>query len=425
MKTLIRHGHVIDPSQSLDEIIDLAIEEGKIAHIGNIPSTFQADHVIDATNRWVVPGFIDTHCRPHMQHPQGTTLYQEAKTALQCGFTTLCIPPDSDPIIDTTANVLRILKQSDPDLPRLYPIGALTTQLNGEFMVDLTALKNAGCIAFSQAQSSVKNLRVLRHCYHYAASFSLPIIIYPNEPTLSKGGIAHEGVIASQLGLFGIPEIAETIAIAEHLLLIEETGVHAHFTCLSTAKGAQQILEAKAKGLSVTADTAMHSLHLTEQALLNFDSNCHVYPPLRTEKDRLGLIEGVKTGALDAICSDHRPLDSAAKLAPFGDTLPGLSSLDTFVSLGIQLIEQQSLSRLDFIRLLSTQPAAIFQLPGGTLAPGAVADFTVIDPSITWEVNDETLKSKGKNNPFKNRTVKGKVMMTFLEGRPVYHNDAS
>lgn len=423
MKILIHHGHIIDPSQSIDEIADLAIEDGKIASIGAIPSHFCPDQVIDATNRWIVPGLIDIQCRPQMQHPQGTTLHQEAKTALQCGFTSLCIPPDGDPIIDNTASVLKILNQSDPYLPKIYPIGALTTQLNGEFMVDLTALKEAGCIAFSQALSNVKNLRLLRHCYNYAASFSLPIVIQPNEPSLAKGGIAHEGLIASQLGLFGIPEIAETIAIAEHLLLIEETGVKAHFTCLSTQKGIQQILEAKTKGLRVTADTAMHSLHLTDEALLTFDSNCHVYPPLRTEKNRLGLLKELRIKALDAICSDHRPLDSVAKLAPFGDTVPGLSSLDTFISLGIALVEQQLLSRLDLINMLSTNPATIFQLPGGTLAPGALADISIIDPSLMWEVKDDTLKSKGKNNPFKKQRLRGKTVMTFLNGHLVYQHE--
>lgn len=424
MKIAIRHGHVICPSQSLDEITDLAIENGKITHVGNIPSGFSPDKVIDATNRWVVPGFVDLCNRPQMQHPQGTTLYQEAKAALQCGFTSLCIPPDGNPIVDTTANVLRITQQSDLALPRLYPIGALTAQLEGKSIADLTALAQAGCIAFSHAQAPTSNLRLLQHCYDYAASFSLPIIIQPQEPNLAKGGIAHEGAVAARLGLPGIPEIAETIAIAQHLLLIEKTGIRAHFTCLSTKEAVNQIQAAKACGLPVSADTAMHSLHLTEHKLANFDSNCHLYPPLRTESDKNGLIEGVRTHILDAICSDHRPLDSVAKLAPFGDTLPGLSALDTYISLGLDLINEGMLTRTSLIRALSTQPAKLFNLPAGTLNVGAIADICIIDPTEKWTVDDQTMVSKGKNSPFKHRQFTGKVVATLLQGNIVYGVDS-
>lgn len=425
MKISIHQAHVIDPSQSIDEIKDLAIENGKIVYMGSIPSHFQPDKIIDATNLWVIPGLIDVTCRPQMQHPQGTTLYQEAKAALQCGFTALCIPPDGDPIMDTTANVLRVLKQSDQDLPKLYPIGALTTHLKGDFIADLTALKEAGCIAFSQAQAPIDNLRMLRHCYDFAASFALPIVIQPCVSALSQGGIAHEGRMASQLGLQGIPEIAETIAIAEHLLLIEDSGIHAHFTGISSGKGMKQILDAKSSGLPVTADIAMHSLHLTEAALISFDANCHVYPPLRTENDRTAFIQGLRAGALDIICSDHRPLDSIAKLAPFGDTIPGLSAIDTFIPLGLKLVRENAMSRLELVQALSTNPATIFQLPGGTLKPGSAADLCIVDPNFAWEVKDSNLKSRGKNTPFINDKMQGKVVMTILDGRLVYEEASS
>lgn len=424
MKIVIKHGHVICPSQELDEICDIAIEDGKIVHVGNIPSHFSPDTVIDATHRWVVPGLVDLCNRPQMQHPQGSTLYQEAKAALQCGFTSLCIPPDGNPIIDTTANVLRITQQNDPTLPHLYPIGALTTQLEGKSIADLTALAQAGCIAFSQAQMPLQNLRLLQHCYDYAASFSLPIIIQPQEPNLAKGGKAHEGAVSSKLGLPGIPEIAETIAIAEHLLLIEKTGIRAHFTCLSTQSAVNQIQAAKARGLPVSADVAMHSLHLTEQDVANFDSNCHLYPPLRTEHDKMGLIEGVKNQSLDAICSDHRPLDSVAKLAPFGDTVPGLSALDTTVSLGIDLINAGRLTRLALFQALATQPAKLFKLPAGTLKVGSIADVCIIDPTEKWTVTDQMMISKGKNSPFKHRQFTGKVITTLRQGMIVYGSEA-
>lgn len=420
MKIALLRGRVIDPTQSIDAITDLGIDNGKIAYMGALPRHFVADQVFDLSHCWVIPGMIDLCCRPQMPHPQGVLLDQEAKTALVCGMTRLCIPPDGDPIIDHTASALRIARQLDSLLPALHPMGALTPQLHGKSIADLTALADAGCFAFTQAQCHISDLRILRHCYDYAASFSLPVIIQPQDPILAKGGVAHEGTIASRLGLPGIPTMAETIAIAQQLPLIEESGIRAHFTCLSSAKSVAQIKEAKARGLPVTADVAMHSLYLTESAIETFDSNCHVYPPLRTEQDRLGLLEGLQSGTIDAICSDHRPLDSVAKLAPFGDTLPGLSALDCFVPLALGLVEHAYLSGIELVRCLSTRAAAIFGLPGGTLRVGAPADVCVIDPNFSWEVSDRTLKSRGKNTPFKGQTLRGKVRMTLLNGQIVY-----
>lgn len=424
MKIIIQQGRVVDPSCQLDTITDIAIENGKIAHVGIIPPDFKADKTIEATNRWVVPGLVDLCCRPQMRHPQGTTLYQEAKAAISSGVTSICIPPDGDPIVDNTANVIRLKQQNVQHLPHIYPIGALTKGLKGKAMSDLSALAEAGCIAFSQAQASIKNLKMTRHCYDYAASFNLPVIIQPNDPFLSKDGVAHEGKISSRLGLPGIPDIAETIAIAQHLLLIEKTGIRAHFTCLSTQKGVAQIKEAQAQGLPVSADTAMHSLHLTEDNLSDFDSDCHLYPPLRTQFDKEGLMMGVKDSVL-SICSDHRPLDSIAKLAPFGESIPGLSSLDTLIALGVALVQDKKLTLLELIRALSTQPAKWLQLPAGSLMVGACADICIIDPEEKWTVTEQALFSKGKNTPFKGTSVMGKVTTTLLSGEIVYVANAS
>lgn len=397
MKIIIKNGYIA----TQDRIADIFIDNGKIIQIAQ-NNSFTAEHIIDATNQWVLPGLVDLCCRPHMLHPHGTTLVPEAQAALKRGFTALCIPPDAENIPASTHA-----------LPRLFSIGALTAQLAGENIADLTALKAAGCIAFSNAQKPIYDTRIVKHCYDYAATFDYICVIQPQDPWLSQHGVAHEGFYSATLGLTGIPTTAETIAIAQHLLLIEQSGIRAHFTCLSSKAAVDQIRAAKAKGLKVTADVAMHSLHLTEEAIQHFDANCHVYPPLRSEEDRTGLLEGLKDGTIDAICSDHRPLDSSAKLAPFAETIPGMSTLDTFLGLGLDLVNNQQLPLSTLLKAISTAPADIFDLSVGT-------DLCIINPHATWQVTDRSLYSQGKNTPFKDRTLSSFVTHTLMDGKIVY-----
>ncbi len=419
MKTIIQNGRVIDPGNTLDTMTDITIENGSISQLSPKKGAL-ADKIIDAKGKWVIPGLVDSQCRPHLQHPHGSTLQEEAKAAVKCGFTSLCIPPDGDLIIDTTANVARLKQQADHFLPHLYPIGALTKHLGGESMTDMSALIGSGCVALSQAMHPMKDLSILRHCYEYAASFNLLIVIQPFDAALTKGGIIHEGLISTQLGMQGIPTIAETIAIDQHLQLIEDSGVKAHFTCLSSAKAVEQIRVAKARGLPITADCTMHALHLTEMNVTTFDANYHVYPPLRSEVDRLGLLAGVKDGTLNAICSDHRPLDNVAKLAPFGDTEPGMSTIDTFLALGLRLVEKEGLDLQTLLKAITCQPAHIFNLPAGTLSVGAKADIVIIDPNRQYQVTDNSLYSSGKNSPYKDWELPNQVMMTFIDGKIVH-----
>lgn len=420
MKIAIKNGRIIDPANQLDKIADLAIAHGKIAHVGTLPIDFSPDKTIDAQNKWVIPGLVDVCCRPQVQHPQGATLHDEAFAAIQRGITSLCIPPDGDPIIDNTASTLRLKQQSDHRLPSIYPIGALTSQLSGTSIADLTALSQAGCIAFTNAQHPIVDLQILKNCYDYAATFDLLVIIQPQDSWLGKKGVAHEGFVATRLGLPGIPEVAETIAIAQHLLLVEQCNVRAHFTNLSTARGVQLIQEAKARGLKVSADTAMHLLHLTEVDVQFFDANCHVYPPLRSIEDCQGLLQGVANGTLDAICSDHRPLNMVAKLAPFGDTIPGMSTIDTYLALGLHLVHQKKLPLNRLIDALTYRPAQLFNLPAGTLSVDAAADICIIDPTQYWVVTEDSLLSKGKNTPFKQWEIPGQVTHTLSKGLLVH-----
>ena len=305
MKILIKNGHVIDPANHIDKVTDILIENNVIAQIGNLPSHVDAVHTIDARDRWVIPGLIDLCCRPQLPHPHGSQLAIEAKAALQRGFTGICIPPDGEPLPSHVSN--------ESAMSTIYRIGALTADGTDNTINDLTALAQTGCVAFTTAQKPITNLSLLRHCYEYAASFNLMVIIQPQEPTLSHRGVAHEGMMATRLGLPGIPESAETCAVATHLRLIEQTGVRAHFTCLSTQGAVEQIEKFKAF-LPITADVSMHHLYLTEQDLNGFDANCHLYPPLRSMRDRDALLTGVASGVIDAICSDHRPLHAIANL---------------------------------------------------------------------------------------------------------------
>lgn len=407
MKIAIRQGRVIDPASQLNQITDIIIDNGKIIHIGPLPTDFVADKTIDASHQWVIPGLVDTVCRLNN--------LLEAKAALKRGITSLCIPPDQD--IDNLT--LYPLLQNDPSLPHCYLLGALTDKLAGNTVADLDKLAQNGCIAFTNAQYPIKDTRILRHCYQYAANFDLLVVIQPQDPWLNQG-VAHEGFISTRLGLRGIPHTAETIAVAQHLLLIEECQVRAHFSCLSSARAVSQIHEAKKQGLAISADTAMHSLLLTQENLENFDANCHVNPPLRTHFDRSELLTGINHHTIDLICSDHRPLDRLNKLAPFADTQVGMSAIDTFLSLGIQLVNQQKLPLDDLINAITYQPAKIYRLPAGTLKIGATADICIIDPNQHWTVEENALYSQGKNTPFKHQTLPGVVTHTLLNGTIVH-----
>lgn len=408
MKIAIKNGRVIDSAHQLDQNLDIAIADHHLTHVGILPKDFKADHTIDARNCWVIPGLIDLCCRPQLPHPHGSQCAIEAKAGLQRGFTGLCIPPDSG----------SIAHGNDPTMPSIYPIGALTAHEDNA-IADLTALAAAGCVAFTTAQKPITDINLLRHCYEYAASFDLMVIIQPNDVILAQRGVAHEGMISTRLGLPGIPETAETCAIATHLRLIEQTGVRAHFTCISSRGAVEQIKAAK-KYLPITADVSMHHLYLTEQDLSEFNTNCHVYPPLRSIRDRDSLLEGIATGVIDAISSDHRPLHAIAKLAPFADTVPGMSTLDVFLSLGMGLVKNKHLSATRLVQAISEQPSRILRLNKGALTPQQIPDLCIVDPEKHWQVSDKSLFSQGKNCAFKGWELTGQVTHVIHQGKLVY-----
>jgi dihydroorotase len=418
----IVNGRVIDPANAIDEITDIHIAGGKILSIGSAPKNFQANRTINARDRIVCPGLIDLSANlrePGAEHKG--TIASETGCAASSGITTLCCLPDTLPVIDTPAVVGQIRhKARKAGFCRLLPQGALTQNLDGVRLSEMAALKAAGCIAVTNSYTPLVNTLVQRRAMEYASTFNLLTIIRPVDQYLCDNGCAHEGKVADRLGLPGIPEAAETVAVARDLALAETTGAVIHFHALSSASAARTMAWAKREGRRVSADVAIHQLHLTELDLEGFDSNLHVRPPLRTDSDRDGLRKAVAENVIQAICSDHQPHEADAKSSPFPDTEPGISGLDTLLPLTLKLVDQGVMDMSSAIARLTCGPAEILGLPLGRLTPGFSADICIFDPREHWQVTKEQLQSAGKNTPFIGWEMPGRVTHTFLKGRLVY-----
>lgn len=422
MNIKIAGGRVIDPATSLDQITDLFIHAGEIFAIGEAPENFHIDDIIDATGYIVCPGLIDL-CA-HLREPGEThkgSIASETAAAAAGGITTLITPPTTRPIVDTPA-VAELIQDraADAGFARVMPMGALTQGLLGEQLAPLHALAGSGCVAFTNARLPVKSTLNLLRCLEYAASFDLLVVFQAQDYSLSSQGGMHEGANSTRMGLYGIPEAAETIEISRCLLLVEQTGVRAHFGQLSCERSVQMIGAAQQRGLKVTADVAAHHLILSDDQVYEFDSSLHLQPPLRSALDRAGLIQGLLTGSITAICSDHQPQDLISKQAPFAETEPGLSGLETLLSLSLSLVERNLIELPQLIEKLTLAPAKILGLDSGSLQIGKPADICIFDPNISWAVTDETIRSAGKNTPFKGKLIKGRTVKTLLGGRVVF-----
>jgi len=419
----ILNGRVIDPANNIDQIINVHIEHGKIIALGETPDNFTAEQTIDAHQQIVCPGLVDLRAR--LREPgfeNKGTIASETRAAVAGGITSLCCPPDTNPIIDNAAMVKLIrLKAQTEGIAKVYTLSALTQQLQGEKLSEMRKLKDAGCVGSTNALHPMKNTLVMRRALEYAASHDITVFIYAFDPWLGDG-CAHEGNISIRLGLAGIPVSAETIAIARDLQLIELSGAKAHFCQLSSAKAVQLILQAQEAGLPVTADVTAHQLHLTEMDIGFFDSNCHVIPPLRTQRDQDALRQGLKSGTISCIVSDHQPHDSDAKLAPFAETEAGISGVETLLPLALKMIDEQDMNINKVIALLTCQPAKILNIPEGTLTIGSDADICIFDPECYWKVDREKLLSRGKNTPFHAWELKGKVNYTLKSGEIVFQS---
>lgn len=424
MQIRIRGGRLIDPANGVDAVRDLFIANGRVAAVGRAPAGFTARREIDARGLIVCPGLVDLAARarePGAEHK--ATIASESAAAAASGVTTFCCPPDTTPVIDTPAVVELVHRRAEAaGRARVVCLGALTRGLRGEALAEMDALKRAGCVGVSNALSPIADTAVLRRALEYAATCGLRVFLHPEDFWLTREGRMHEGVTATRLGIPAAAETAETVALARDLLLIEQTGARAHFCRLSSARGVRMVAEARRRGLSVTADVAVHQLHLVDEDVGDYDVMCHLRPPLRGRRDRRALRAGVARGVIDAVCSDHQPHDWDAKAAPFSVTAPGMSALETLLPLTLALVEAGALALPAAIAALTAAPARILGLEVGRLDPGRPADVCIFDPHATWTLTEDTMVSAGKNSPFLGRPLRGRVRNTLLAGRVVHES---
>ena len=422
MNIHIKSGRLIDPRNNLDALLDVYLSGNSIAAIGAPPEGFLADQVIDATGLIVAPGLIDLAAR--LREPgygYMATLESEMEAAVAGGITSLACPPDTDPPLDEPG-LVEMLKHRAKNLhqARLYPVAALTAGLQGLELTEMAELVDAGCVAFSQADAPLTDTRVMMRAMQYAATFGFSVWLRPQDSFLAKHGVAHDGEVATRCGLPAIPVCAETIALATMLTLAKETGVKLHICRISSAAGVEMIRAAKQDGLAVSCDVSANHVHLSEMDIGFFDPNCRLTPPLRSLRDRAALRAGLLDGTIDAICSNHAPVDEDAKQMPFAEAESGATGLELLLPLVLKWAEQEKLSLSDALARATLRPAQILGLDAGHLSIGAAADLCIFDPEAYWKVEPAALKSQGKNTPFTGMEVQGRVRYTLVDGRVVY-----
>ena len=422
MNIHIKNGRLIDPKNNIDALRDMFIAAGKITAIGVAPKGFVVDQVIDASGLIVAPGLIDLAARlrePGYEYM--ATLESEMEAAVAGGITSLACPPDTDPPLDEPG-LVEMLKHRARNLnqARVYPVAALTSGLKGQELTEMAELVDAGCVAFSQADAPLTDTRVLMRAMQYAATFGFSVWLRPQDSFLAKNGVAHDGEVATRCGLAAIPVCAETIALSTMLTLARETGAKLHICRISSAAGVEMIRAAKQQGLAVTCDVSMNHVHLSEMDIGFFDPNCHLIPPLRSLRDRAALRTGLSDGTIDAICSDHTPVDEDVKQLPFAEAEAGATGLELLLPLVLKWAQQDKLALSDALAKVTLQPARILGLDAGHLSVGAAADVCVFNPDTYWKVEPGALKSQGKNTPFNGLEVQGKVRYTLVDGQIVY-----
>lgn len=418
MKIAIKGGRVIDPMNQRDGVADIYVAAGKIVAVGEAPADFHANRTIDASGLVVCPGLIDLSVRlrePGFEYK--ATLESEMLAAASGGVTSLACPPDTDPPLDEPG-LVEMLKFRAKNLPgpRVYPIGALTQKLEGKLLTEMAELTEAGCRAFTQADAPLTDSQVLLRAMEYAATFGFSLWLRPQDVSLARGGIAHDGAIASRLGLPGIPSLAETVALATILQLARATGARVHLSRLSTREGIAMVRAAKAQGLAVSCDVATPHVHLCENDLVGFDAHLHLTPPLRALRDRDAIREALRDGSIDALCSDHTPVDEDEKQVPFGESSPGASGVELLLPLTLKWAREMDVPLMQAIDLVSWKPAQILGVPGGHLSVGSCADICVFDETAEWQVSPRSLASQGKNTPFLNQPMQGRVRYTIIDG---------
>ena len=417
MKLLIRNGRVVDPKSGRDAVGDLFLADGRIAAATGTP-----DRSIDAKGLVVAPGFIDLSARlrePGYEYK--ATLESEMDAAVAGGVTSLACPPDTDPPLDEPGLVDMLRRRAKAlSRARVYPVGALTVKLAGKQLTEMAELAESGCVAFSQANSPVADTQLLWRALQYAATFGFPVWLRAEDAWLAKGGVAHDGEVATRLGLAGIPAFAETIALAQLLELVRATGARVHVCRISSAAGVAMLRRARHEGLPLTCDVGIHHVHLSDMDLGYFDSSCRLEPPLRSQRDREALAAALADGTIDCAVSDHTPVDEDQKLLPFAEAAPGATGLELLLPLALKWGMERKLTLAQTLARITSEPARVLGVASGRIEPGAPADLAIFDPQSAWRVTPQALKSQGKNSPFLGMELAGRVRTTIVAGNVVY-----
>ncbi|MEJ2794660.1 dihydroorotase [Iodobacter sp. LRB] len=413
-------GRLIDPLNNTDQVADLYLAGGKIVGVGAAPAGFVADETIDARGLLVSPGLVDLAARlrePGFEYK--ATLASEMAAAVAGGVTSIVCPPDTDPPLDEPSLVTMLRQRAkNLNLARLYPVGALSRQLKGEELTEMAELRDAGCVAFSQGDQPISDLQIMYRAMQYAATFGAELRLRAQDAGLGKG-VAHDGDYATRLGLTGIPVLAETVAISNILLLMKETGARVHLCRLSSMAGLDLVRKAKKQGLPVTCDVSINHIHLADVDIGFFDSNFRFDPPLRSVRDRDAIVAALADGTIDAICSDHSPVDDDGKLLPFAEAESGATGLELLLPLTLAWAERQHISLPQALAKITAVPAKMLGFAAG-LEVGHRADLVIFDPEAHWQVTPAALKSQGKNTPFVGMEMKGQVVHTLVKGKRVY-----
>jgi dihydroorotase len=425
MKILIKNGRVIDPASNMDSVCDVAIAAGRIIAIGYVTHDFAPNKTIDASGCIVAPGLVDLAARLREPgHEHEGMLESEMQAAVAGGVTSLVCPPDTDPVLDEPG-LVEMLKFRAEKLhqSRVFPLGALTRKLEGEILTEMVELTEAGCVGFSQADVPLANTLVMQRALQYATTFGFTVWLRPQEVFLGTG-VAASGPLATRLGLSGVPVAAETIALHTIFELMRMTGARVHLCRISSAAGVALVRQAKDEGLNVTCDVSINSLHLTDADIGYFDSRARLSPPLRQQRDRDALREGLADGTIDALVSDHTPVDEDAKTLPFAEAEPGATGLELLLSLSLKWGQEGGTGLTRSLAVLTSEPARVLgaslgtlQASVGQLVEGGVADLCIFDPMAEWAVQPDALRSQGKHTPFSGYEVPGKVRWTIVGGQ--------
>ncbi len=419
---LIRQARVLDPASKLDGTAHVGIRDGKITYVGAAAPRETYDQQLDAGGLWLLPGLVDLCARfrePGQTHK--ARFATETRAAQASGISHIVLPPDTVPVIDTPAMLMRVhgIASQSGGLG-VHVLGALTKGLAGEALAEMSALKSAGVVGVSNGLQPIRDVLIARRALEYAKGLGLTVHVFAQDSTLAAAGCAHEGPVATRLGLSAIPVAAEVAAIRFWISLIEDTGARVHFCRLSTAKGAGLVESAQKRGLAVSADVAAHQLFLTDRDVDGFNAQCHLLPPLRSAEDRDTLRAAVRLGVIGAICSDHQPHEADAKINPFPMTEPGLSGLETLLPLTLALVHEGVLTPLQAAARLGLGPAQIAGIAAGRIERGAAADLVLVDPDSEWTLYPERMLSAGRNTPFAGRNFRGRIRHSFHNGVAVH-----